>query len=152
MIRRPPRSTRTDTLFPYTTLFRSRRNCGVEARGQIDRRGAAGPITAIAADRDAGRYARTARIGAAIAADTRGRRGQIAGVERTRQHIDRRGAAAAVAASTTVGGKDVDSEQVAAALTLAGRIRAQRCDRDDGGAVDVDRRGAAFAVAAVAGH
>src|SRR3546814_20904790 len=27
MIRRPPRSTRTDTLFPYTTLFRSYR-CG----------------------------------------------------------------------------------------------------------------------------
>src|SRR3546814_3889329 len=26
MIRRPPRSTRTDTLFPYTTLFRSSRN------------------------------------------------------------------------------------------------------------------------------
>src|SRR3546814_13430252 len=25
MIRRPPRSTRTDTLFPYTTLFRSQR-------------------------------------------------------------------------------------------------------------------------------
>src|SRR3546814_15006570 len=25
MIRRPPRATRTDTLFPYTTLFRSRR-------------------------------------------------------------------------------------------------------------------------------
>src|SRR3546814_1838704 len=25
MIRRPPRSTRTDTLFPYTTLFRSGR-------------------------------------------------------------------------------------------------------------------------------
>src|SRR3546814_10165099 len=28
MIRRPPRSTRTDTLFPYTTLFRSRRTPG----------------------------------------------------------------------------------------------------------------------------
>src|SRR3546814_9000398 len=28
MIRRPPRSTRTDTLFPYTTLFRS---CGVHS-------------------------------------------------------------------------------------------------------------------------
>src|SRR3546814_2932743 len=28
MIRRPPRSTRTDTLFPYTTLFRSVRNPG----------------------------------------------------------------------------------------------------------------------------
>src|SRR3546814_6872305 len=26
MIRRPPRSTRTDTLFPYTTLFRSRQS------------------------------------------------------------------------------------------------------------------------------
>src|SRR3546814_9832149 len=29
MIRRPPRSTRTDTLFPYTTLFRSFRREGV---------------------------------------------------------------------------------------------------------------------------
>src|SRR3546814_3230719 len=30
MIRRPPRSTRTDTLFPYTTLFRSvRRDAGM---------------------------------------------------------------------------------------------------------------------------
>src|SRR3546814_8591813 len=28
MIRRPPRSTRTATLFPYTTLFRSRRAWG----------------------------------------------------------------------------------------------------------------------------
>src|SRR3546814_3043649 len=28
MIRRPPRSTRTDTLFPYTTLFRSRHQVG----------------------------------------------------------------------------------------------------------------------------
>src|SRR3546814_5231546 len=26
MIRRPPRSTRTDTLFPYTTLFRSNKD------------------------------------------------------------------------------------------------------------------------------
>src|SRR3546814_4173317 len=39
MIRRPPRSTRTDTLFPYTTLFRSARvHAGDRAR-QIDRRG-----------------------------------------------------------------------------------------------------------------
>src|SRR3546814_16850022 len=28
MIRRPPRSTRIDTLFPYTTLFRSMALCG----------------------------------------------------------------------------------------------------------------------------
>src|SRR3546814_18314771 len=32
MIRRPPRSTRTDTLFPYTTLFRS--ITGVDEQGQ----------------------------------------------------------------------------------------------------------------------
>src|SRR3546814_14985126 len=30
MIRRPPRSTRTDTLFPYTTLFRSSENKNAE--------------------------------------------------------------------------------------------------------------------------
>src|SRR3546814_5863827 len=35
MIRRPPRSTRTDTLFPYTTLFRSNilRHAGLEQFG-----------------------------------------------------------------------------------------------------------------------
>src|SRR3546814_20292941 len=33
MIRRPPRSTRTDTLFPYTTLFRSGWS---EGRGRDD--------------------------------------------------------------------------------------------------------------------
>src|SRR3546814_14515496 len=32
MIRRPPRSTRTDTLFPYTTLFRST-GAGIAATG-----------------------------------------------------------------------------------------------------------------------
>src|SRR3546814_2789548 len=35
MIRRPPRSTRTDTLFPYTTLFRSR--VGAEREGDSRR-------------------------------------------------------------------------------------------------------------------
>src|SRR3546814_12570343 len=30
MIRRPPRSTRTDTLFPYTTLVRSRERLGLQ--------------------------------------------------------------------------------------------------------------------------
>src|SRR3546814_2605252 len=42
MIRRPPRSTRTDTLFPYTTLFRSRdhrpRGRGVRRRHGVDAR------------------------------------------------------------------------------------------------------------------
>src|SRR3546814_16020747 len=34
MIRRPPRSTRTDTLFPYTTLFRSPGDAGALVREQ----------------------------------------------------------------------------------------------------------------------
>src|SRR3546814_5982235 len=38
MIRRPPRSTRTDTLFPYTTLFRSPRAGRHPARRQGLRR------------------------------------------------------------------------------------------------------------------
>src|SRR3546814_19448276 len=37
MIRRPPRSTRTDTLFPYTTLFRSRGTSGRGAAGKAAR-------------------------------------------------------------------------------------------------------------------
>src|SRR3546814_1660467 len=39
MIRRPPRSTRTDTLFPYTTLFRSPVASGApsDAEGSIPR-------------------------------------------------------------------------------------------------------------------
>src|SRR3546814_14370690 len=34
MIRRPPRSTRTDTLFPYTTLCRSASACATQQRHQ----------------------------------------------------------------------------------------------------------------------
>src|SRR3546814_2113541 len=42
MIRRPPRSTRTDTLFPYTTLFRSHdREHQVGHRGILAREGQA---------------------------------------------------------------------------------------------------------------
>src|SRR3546814_6588565 len=37
MIRRPPRSTRTDTLFPYTTLFRSTQLQGPERGSSNDR-------------------------------------------------------------------------------------------------------------------
>src|SRR3546814_10977712 len=38
MIRRPPRSTRTDTLFPYTTLFRSDLAVPVQESGLTDER------------------------------------------------------------------------------------------------------------------
>src|SRR3546814_3723846 len=39
MIRRPPRSTRTDTLFPYTTLFRSPAplNISMKVKSRISR-------------------------------------------------------------------------------------------------------------------
>src|SRR3546814_10786852 len=36
MIRRPPRATRTDTLFPYTTLFRSQQGAAGEAARERD--------------------------------------------------------------------------------------------------------------------
>src|SRR3546814_17058129 len=58
MIRRPPRSTRTDTLFPYTTLFRSRASGGLQwladaiagfARGHTGRRAGEFSIAALAA-------------------------------------------------------------------------------------------------------
>src|SRR3546814_13218461 len=39
MIRRPPRSTRTDTLFPYTTLFRSTRRLLAVVARRLARRG-----------------------------------------------------------------------------------------------------------------
>src|SRR3546814_2825298 len=41
MIRRPPRSTRTDTLFPYTTLFRSASG----ATSRYPDAGESGPLT-----------------------------------------------------------------------------------------------------------
>src|SRR3546814_12436913 len=78
MIRRPPRSTRTDTLFPYTTLFRSKlvllaivavlqlparvvadlRECGevVEEGAVVDHRGVA------AVEREAVRTRRVAEL------------------------------------------------------------------------------------------
>src|SRR3546814_14792562 len=50
MIRRPPRSTRTDTLFPYTTLFRSRRS--IQPRSaQIS-----APRSCVGADMGSGRF------------------------------------------------------------------------------------------------
>src|SRR3546814_6331192 len=45
MIRRPPRSTRTDTLFPYTTLFRSWRRCGILGMAKSRRRTRSTPIS-----------------------------------------------------------------------------------------------------------
>src|SRR3546814_16033686 len=60
MIRHPPRSTRTDTLFPYTTLSRSAGSGRADAAG--DARGARFPL-APARD-DAAALARRAAAGA----------------------------------------------------------------------------------------
>src|SRR3546814_19501625 len=57
MIRRPPRSTRTDTLFPYTTLFRSGRAASagserVRAQCDHDRRRHLARVAALDGERD----------------------------------------------------------------------------------------------------
>src|SRR3546814_7832111 len=68
MIRRPPRSTRTDTLLPYTTLFRARRLSGHHGRAadaDRDHRRAAerGPRRDDRRGADAGAAARAPRAG-----------------------------------------------------------------------------------------
>src|SRR3546814_18575817 len=48
MIRRPPRSTRTDTLFPDTTLFRSQENMSLAPHAQFMRSSSKmGPVTLV---------------------------------------------------------------------------------------------------------
>src|SRR3546814_8856623 len=75
MIRRPPRSTRTDTLFPYTTLFRSvqlqRQRRGTRFVGAGEQRGIdlvaaraqlpGGPVAALQSQRGAQRSGQRAR-------------------------------------------------------------------------------------------
>src|SRR3546814_13604041 len=62
MIRRPPRSTRTDTLFPYTTLFRSPGIAVVDHRREGEvvfrRRRRGRPLKGAALPRIAGRIAK----------------------------------------------------------------------------------------------
>src|SRR3546814_6327053 len=64
MIRRPPRSTRTDTLFPYTTLFRSPRSARsgrtVREHGGRNRHGRARSLAQEQTGRLAGRFRRLA--------------------------------------------------------------------------------------------
>src|SRR3546814_5257287 len=59
MIRRPPRSTRTDTRFPYTTLFRSCTSCDTSTTD----RSADGPCFS-----STGRNCATSSVGASITA------------------------------------------------------------------------------------
>src|SRR3546814_3190901 len=85
MIRRPPRSTRTDTLFPYTTLFRS---C---AAALPDRRGGG----ALQYPAEIELYRRDLR---GSAADDRDRARHVAGLQRDRAMARRPAGRAAVGA------------------------------------------------------
>src|SRR3546814_21044967 len=58
MIRRPPRSTRTDTLFPYTTLFRSTKCDSPQRQLEIGR---GGDDRGVVAAEFEDRFAETAR-------------------------------------------------------------------------------------------
>src|SRR3546814_14804541 len=80
MIRRPPRSTRTDTLFPYTTLFRSRRVVAAAADGAA----ACVRLEAGRARRLPGRRARAARGGDGGGDGRRARPAEVGGQRRRR--------------------------------------------------------------------
>src|SRR3546814_17852114 len=54
MIRRPPRSTLTDTLFPYTTLFRSREDAQHDRSGRLAAQRAEQALQVLPARRAAG--------------------------------------------------------------------------------------------------
>src|SRR3546814_2099376 len=78
MIRRPPRSTRTDTLFPYTTLFRSTLSRGKQTGRARGLQFLKAPLLFLAY---AGRRRRNRRIGDGLSA--------ILGVENRTNQISR---------------------------------------------------------------
>src|SRR3546814_19696906 len=72
MIRRPPRSTRTDTLFPYTTLFRSRiDHLDIDAVRPGERFLEAGAQRSEAVEADAGGQRRLQRRGERVGIEGR---------------------------------------------------------------------------------
>src|SRR3546814_13457438 len=105
MIRQPPRSTRTDSLFPYTTLFRSGDSlavigCGTVGQAAILGGALKGATTIIAIDPNPARRDDARRRGATLALDpgadglvetvrvaTRGQIGRASGRERVCQDV-----------------------------------------------------------------
>src|SRR3546814_4139121 len=88
MIRRPPRSTRTDTLFPYTTLFRSALRASLQdaLSGPGERGGARPPPQSALRDPEGARRRLwlQERLGAAQLVRARGcRAGRPAGLHRS---------------------------------------------------------------------
>src|SRR3546814_13863961 len=92
MIRRPPRSTRTDTLCPYTTLFRSVRRTNIALRMEEVDRIMAGTSSAAGVERLVTRYP-IRGIAAEIVGDERAllaRRTAEADVARKRAELARK--------------------------------------------------------------
>src|SRR3546814_1626452 len=88
MIRRLPRSTRTDTRFPYTTLFRSRSAVGIHVGGieEIDAR----------VEADVDDASRLFDVGVAPGAEQRSLAAEGTGAEAEREYLQARGAELAV--------------------------------------------------------
>src|SRR3546814_6811325 len=89
MIRRPPRSTRTDTLFPYTTLFRSqghslwrshRRICAFHAATETGTLGRRSRCSGLRADRASGQSGGSRGNGQARRRTRRGKNEEVSGV------------------------------------------------------------------------
>src|SRR3546814_11804699 len=85
MVRRPPRSTRTDTLFPYTTLFRSVAAAALShvpgARGMLQPKGGRGRVGGVLAVAE-GEAETVAAIGRHLQATQR----LCVGMQRPAQH------------------------------------------------------------------
>src|SRR3546814_14984454 len=86
MIRRPPRSTRTDTLFPYTTLFRAPDDAAQFARRDVKRK-LVDRLEAVEADAHVFQVQDTAVRDVHLA---RHHRAAEAGVAATRLRLDRK--------------------------------------------------------------
>src|SRR3546814_19359359 len=82
MIRRPPRSTRTDTLFPYTTLFRSHQH---DEHPEGDKR-ATGPVGKPAAA--GARQCADERANEGVTYSVHLRKDQVGEERETRRHAD----------------------------------------------------------------
>src|SRR3546814_3094724 len=88
MIRRPPRSTRTDTRFPYTTLFRSDRGIGMVEAHRVHRAEAlevvlVGRVIAVPGDHVERRLAEFADMEAAAPLHRQARRLHVRSEEHT---------------------------------------------------------------------
>src|SRR3546814_10332594 len=88
MIRRPPRSTRTDTLFPSTTLFRSGRPAGHHGRSGLAFRALSrrGPRAAQGPRRGAHGSPHHLSLGAGAAAEVRPQPAGPRGADRSEEH------------------------------------------------------------------